>query len=117
MLRGWRSRIRRVVYDVNVETGAWTLQQAADWRAQTAPGKTPVSPEILRAINWPAQLICYFAGKEQILALTPDYRARLGAAYSERRFNDELLALGSVPYVFARAKMLGEPVPDFDLPS
>jgi uncharacterized protein (DUF885 family) len=113
---GWRSRIRRVVYDV-IETGAWTLQRAADWRAQTARGKTPVSPEILRAINWPAQLICYFAGKEQILALKRDYRARLGGAYSERRFNDELLALGSVPYVFARAKMLGEPVPDFDDPS
>jgi Bacterial protein of unknown function (DUF885) len=117
MLKGWRSRIRRVVYDVDMETGTWTLQQAADWRAQTAPGKTPVSPEILRAINWPAQLICYFAGKEQILALKRDYRARLGAAYSERRFNDELLALGSVPYVFARAKMLDEPVPDFDVPS
>jgi uncharacterized protein (DUF885 family) len=33
--------------------------------------------------------------------------------FSERRFHDELLALGSVPYVFARAKMSGEPVPDF----
>ena len=39
--------------------------------------------------------------------------ARLGADYSKRRFHDELLALGSVPYVFARAEMLGEPVPDF----
>jgi hypothetical protein len=113
MLRGWRSRIRRVVYDVNIETGAWTLQQGADWRAATAPGKSALSPEILRAINWPTQLICYFAGKEQILSLKDDARARWGAGYSERRFNDELLALGSVPYVFARAKLLGEPVPDF----
>jgi len=117
VLESWRARIRRVIYDVNMETGAWTLQQAADWSRQTAPGKTPVSPEILRAINWPAQLICYFAGKEQILALKRDVKAKWGAAYSERRFNDELLALGSVPYVFARAKMLGEPVPDFDLPT
>lgn len=117
VLRSWRSRIRRVVYDVNMETGAWTLQQAADWRAAKPAGTTPLSPEILRAINWPAQLICYFAGKEQILALKRDAKARWGAAYSERRFNDELLALGSVPYVFARAKLLGEPVPDFDSPS
>ena len=117
VLRSWRSRIRRVVYDVNMETGAWTLQQAADWRAVKPAGTTPLSPEILRAINWPAQLICYFAGKEQILALKRDAKARWGAAYSERRFNDELLALGSVPYVFARAKLLGEPVPDFDSPS
>ena len=114
VLKSWRSRIRRVVYDVNMETGAWTLQQGADWRAQTAPGKTPLSPEILRAVNWPAQLICYFAGKEQILALKRDAKAKWGAGYTERRFNDELLALGSVPLVFARAKLLGEPVPDFD---
>ena len=117
VLRSWRSRIRRVVYDVNMETGAWTLQQGADWRAGSAPGKTAVSPEILRAINWPTQLICYFAGKEQILALKRDAKLQWGAGYSERRFNDELLALGSVPYVFARAKLLGEPVPDFDAPS
>ena len=117
VLRSWRGRIRRVVYDVNMETGAWTLQQGADWRAQTPAGKTPLSPEILRAVNWPAQLICYFAGKEQILALKRDAKAKWGAAYSERRFNDELLALGSVPYVFARAKLLGEPVPDFDAAS
>lgn len=67
-------------------------------------------------MNWPAQLSAYFAGKEQILDLKRAYRAKLGNAYSERRFNDELLALGSVPYVFARAKLLGEPVPDFALP-
>ena len=102
-----------MVYDVNVESGAWTLQQGADWRAASAPGKTALSPEILRAVNWPTQLVCYFAGKEQILALKRDAKATWGAAYSERRFHDELLALGSVPFVFARAKLLGEAVPDF----
>jgi uncharacterized protein (DUF885 family) len=113
-LDSWRFRVRRVFYDVNVETGKWTLQQAADYRARTAAGKTTPDAEVLRSINWPAQLICYFAGKQQILALKADYRRKLGAAYSERRFNDELLALGSVPYVFARARMLGEPVPGFE---
>jgi uncharacterized protein (DUF885 family) len=112
-LRSWRFRIRRVVYDVKIETGEWTLQQAADWKRETGPGQAVVDPDVRRAVNWPAQLICYFAGKEQILALKADYRRKLGADYSERRFHDELLALGSVPYVFARAKMLGEPVPGF----
>jgi len=112
-LRSWRFRIRRVIYDVNIETGVWDLQQAGDWKSQAAPGQGRVDPDIKRAINWPAQLIGYFCGKEQILALKEDYRKKMGADYSERRFNDELLALGSVPFVFARAKMLGEPVPDF----
>ena len=112
-LRSWRFRIRRVIYDVKIETGIWTLQQAADWKAHAEPGKAVIDPDVQRAVNWPAQLICYFAGKEQILALKRDYKKKLGAAFSERRFHDELLALGSVPYVFARAKMLGEPVPGF----
>ncbi len=112
-LRSWRFRIRRVIYDVNVETGRWSLQQAADWRSDAAPGQGKIDPDLLRSINWPTQLICYFAGREQIMALKSEFKKKLGAQYSERRFNDELLALGSVPYVFARAKMLGEPVPDF----
>jgi hypothetical protein len=113
MLRSWRFRIRRVVYDVKVATGQWSLQQAADWRAQAAPGQGRIDPEVQRSVNWPAQLVSYFSGKEQILQLKADYKARLGGAYSERRFHDELLALGSVPLVFARAKLLGEPVPGF----
>jgi hypothetical protein len=112
-LESWRLRIRRVVYDVNVETSVWSLQQAADWKHATRPGKGTIDPDVQRSINWPAQLIGYFSGREEILALKDAYKKKVGRAYSERTFNDELLALGSVPYVFARAKMLGEPVPDF----
>ncbi|HWH84434.1 MAG TPA: DUF885 family protein [Burkholderiaceae bacterium] len=112
-LRSWRFRMRRVVYDVNIETAVWTLQQAADWKSQSEPGQGVIDPDLKRAVNWPAQLICYFAGKEQILQLKADYRKKMGRRYSERRFHDELLALGSVPYVFARAKMLGEALPGF----
>lgn len=112
-LRSARFRMRRVVYDVNIETGVWDLQRAADWKANTAPGMGKRDADLLRSINWPTQLICYFSGKEQILALKADYKRKLGSAYTERGFNDALLAMGSVPYVFARAKMLGEPVPGF----
>lgn len=101
-------------YDVNVESGRWTLQQAADFQQNAASGKATIDDDVLRAINWPAQLICYFAGKEQILQLKAAYKAKMGKRYSERAFNDALLSLGSVPYVFARAKLLGEPVPAFD---
>jgi uncharacterized protein (DUF885 family) len=38
----------------------------------------------------------------------------MGAAFTDRDFHDKLLAVGSVPFVFARAKLLGEPVPDLD---
>ena len=107
--------MRRVIWDVNVESGYWTLQDAGDFKFETGvPGAGRVDEDILRTINWPTQLICYFAGKMQILQLRTDYKKKMGSAYSDRDFHDKFLAVGSVPIVFARAKLLGEPVPDLD---
>jgi hypothetical protein len=111
-LASWRSRIRRVIYDVNIERGDWTLQQAADYKRNASPGTGVVDEDILRSINWPAQLIGYFAGKAQLMDLRRACQAKLGAAYSERAFNDAVLAEGSIPVVLIRAKLLGEPIPE-----
>lgn len=110
-LGSWRSRIRRVVYDVNIERGDWTLQQAADYKRNTEPGKGKVDEDIMRSINWPTQLIGYFTGKMQLMDLRREYRARLGAAYTDRKFNDAVLAEGSIPVALIRARLLGQAVP------
>ncbi len=111
-LRSWRGRIRRVFYDVHVECGDWTLQEAADFRSQARRGMGAVDEDILRAVNWPGQLVSYFAGKMQILELKAAYREKLGTQYTERKFNDALLAEGSIPVALIRCKLLGEPVPE-----
>lgn len=111
-LNSWRSRIRRVFYDVHVECGDWSLQDAADFKRQARRGAGAVDPDILRTINWPAQLISYFAGKMQILELKAAYQKKLGSEFTERRFNDALLAEGSIPVALIRAKLLGESVPE-----
>ncbi|MDE2511397.1 MAG: DUF885 family protein, partial [Elusimicrobia bacterium] len=114
-LDSWRFRVRRVIYDVNLESGFWSLQQAADFKHSVAePGQGAVDEDVLRAVNWPAQLICYFSGKMQIVKLREDYKKKMGAAYTDRDFHDRFLAVGSVPIVFARAKLLEEPVPGLD---
>jgi hypothetical protein len=110
-LASWRGRIRRVFYDVHVECGDWTLQEAADFKRQARRGTGALDEDVLRSINWPAQLIGYFAGKMQILELKDAYRRKLGPEYTERKFNDALLAEGSIPIALIRAKLLGEPVP------
>jgi hypothetical protein len=110
-LASWRARIRRVVYDVNIERGDWTLQQAADYKRDTAPGKGRIDEDIMRSIHWPAQLIAYFTGKMQLMDLRRAYREKLGASYSDRAFNDAVLAEGSIPVALIRAKLLGEAVP------
>ena len=114
ILRAYRHRIRRVVFDVKIETGEWTLQQGADFKFDAAPGEGEVDEDILRSIQWPAQLICYYAGKKQILALHEEYRQKLGAAYDEREFHDRFLAEGSIPIALIRAAMLDEKVPPLE---
>lgn len=109
VLRSYRGRVRRVFYDVNVESGRWTLEEAAAWKY--GAGEPRVDPDILRAIQWPAQLVGYFSGKAQIVALREEVRRREGAAWDERAFHDALLAEGLVPLALVRAKMLGEPIP------
>lgn len=110
-LGSWRGRIRRVVYDVRIERGEWTLQQGADWKRNAEPGKARVDEDVMRSIHWPAQLIAYFTGKMQLLELREEFRAKRGAADGDRAFHDAVLAEGSIPVALIRAKLLGEPVP------
>lgn len=109
MLRSYRARIRRVVYDVKVETEVWDLHEAAAWRAGREG--VDVDRDVLRAIQWPTQLIGYFAGKHQIMLLREKVRAAQGEAYSEKAFNDAILGAGLVPLSLVEAKLLGEPIP------
>ena len=109
MLRSYRARIRRVVYDVKVETEVWDLQQAAEWRA--GQEGVEIDRDVLRAIQWPTQLIGYFAGKHQIMLLREKVRAAQGEAYSEKAFHDAVLGAGLVPLTLVEAKLLGEPIP------
>ncbi|GDX82879.1 hypothetical protein LBMAG42_46900 [Deltaproteobacteria bacterium] len=113
VLGGYRARVARVLYDVNIESGTWTLQAAADFKYGTAAGLGTVDEDLLRSINWPTQLVCYFSGKHQILDMKAAAKAKLGAAFDERAFHDTLLQAGSIPLALTRAKILGEPVPDF----
>ncbi|MBI3297322.1 MAG: DUF885 family protein [Elusimicrobia bacterium] len=113
-LESWRFRVRRVFYDVNVESGDWSLQNGADFKDLARRGQGQVVEDILRTINWPAQLIGYFTGKMQLVELREEYKKKVGAAYSDRAFHDAVLAEGSIPVALIRAKLLGEPVPSID---
>ncbi len=111
ILRSYRFRAARVVYDVNIETGVWDLQTGADFQQRVAKGKGKVNEDVLRSIQWPTQLSWYFTGKMQIVALKAEYKRKRGAAYSDREFHDAFLAEGSIPIALIRCKLLGEPVP------
>ena len=114
-LRSYRHRIARVIFDAKIERGEWDLQRAADFKDRAAKGKGEIDEDLLRSIHWPTQLVCYFAGKLEIVRLRDEMKKRQGAKFDERTFHDALLAEGSVPVALIRAKMLGEPMPDIPL--
>jgi len=108
MLRSYRYRIRRVIYDVKVETEVWSLQQAADFK--DGPG-AEVGPEILRTVQWPTQLIGYFHGKKQIVDLRAEMQQAQGARYTHKAFHDAVVGAGLIPVSLVRAELLDLPVP------
>lgn len=112
LLRSYRHRIARVIFDSNIERGAWDLQRGADFKSGAAAGQGKIDDDVLRAIQWPTQLVHYFAGKRAIVRLRDEVKQRRGARWDERAFHDALLAEGSIPIALVRAKMLGEPIPE-----
>jgi uncharacterized protein (DUF885 family) len=52
--------------------------------------------------------VLYSAGKLMIMKLREDYKAKVGADYSLKKFHDALLANGTVPLGLQRELLLGE---------
>ena len=52
--------------------------------------------------------VLYTAGKLMIQKMRDDYKAKMGAGFSLRRFHDELLGNGTVPLWLHRSLLLGE---------
>jgi len=68
----------------------------------------PARQEAMRGTYDPGYLY-YTLGKLQILKLRRDWQAQEGAAYSLRRFHDEMLRHGMPPLRLLREKMLKDP--------
>ena len=101
-------RAARYVVGIRMHTRGMTLTQAIDffqkkgcsrrrwrrWRPSAAPRIRPTS--ITRY------------GKLEILKLRDDYKKKLGADYSLRRFHDAFLAEGAIPLPLVRRVLLEE---------
>jgi uncharacterized protein (DUF885 family) len=53
------------------------------------------------------QLLSYFTGFEEHMALREEARQRWGKDFTPRRYNDEVLSDGSPPVKYVRALMFG----------
>jgi hypothetical protein len=104
-----RLRALRVEADVKLALGLFTLQQAADYLAETVPmdSGTALEEAALFASS-PGQAISYQIGKLQITQLLADARRSQGDKFSLLKFNDFVWTNGNVPIALQRWEMLGD---------
>ena len=94
-------RAGRLVVDSGLHHLRWTREQAIAWfDANIAGNHADNIKEIERYIVGPAQATAYETGKLKMMALRDRAKARLGASYDLRRFNDALLGEGPLPLAF-----------------
>jgi uncharacterized protein (DUF885 family) len=91
-----------------MHTRDMTLQQAIDFfQKEGLQSKAVAEMEAKRGTEDPIYLY-YTLGKLDILKLRDDYKRKLGAQYSLRKFHDAFLAEGPIPLALMRKVLLGE---------
>ena len=104
-LRLWRNA--RVIYDVGMQTGRMTREQAiALMTDKVGFLRWAAESEVDSALARPGYFIGYYMGMSEILKMREEYRARRGAAFTLKEFHDRLLKIGSMPPALVREVLL-----------
>lgn len=91
-------RAARMVVDAGIHMKGWSREQARAYMgARTFLTPQTLDGEIDRYISWPGQAPSYMIGRNEILRLRAQARARFGERFDIRRFHDRVLENGTVP--------------------
>lgn len=102
-----RLRAARVIADVRLHTGEWTIEKAAGFLEQWAPMDAETALEEARFFAaTPGQAIAYQIGKWQIVRFLADARRVQGEKFSLREFHNRLWREGNVPIALQRWELL-----------
>ena len=97
----WRAC--RIILDVQLHRGQISISEAVDFLVEKTGFERPnAAAEVNRYTYTPTYQLSYLLGRVLLLRLRADEQARLGDAFSLRRFHDALLAAGSIPVSFQR---------------
>ena len=103
-----RLRALRVIADVKVALGTFTLEQAADFLRSSVPMSAEDAwAEAVQMSEWPGQKISYQTGKLQIVQMMEEARLKQGQQFSVRKFHDYVWLNGNVPIALQRWEYLG----------
>ena len=103
----WRAC--RIILDIRLHRGEIGVDAAIDFLVEQTGFERPnAAAEVNRYTSTPTYQLSYLLGRQLILRLRADEQARLGDAFSLRRFHDGLLWSGSLPVSFHRRLLAGE---------
>ena len=104
-LRLWRNA--RVIYDVGLQTGRMTREEAiALMTDRVGFLRWAAEDEVDSAIARPGYFIGYFMGLSEILKMRDDYHRARGSAFTLKDFHDRLLQIGSMPPALMREVLM-----------
>ena len=104
-----RVRGARVIVDIKLASGQWTLAQAAKFFEEQA-GFTKSASEAAVAgyALRPGYVIAYTVGRLQLETLLGEYQHRMGDKGSLHDFHDRLLSYGSTPFSVVGPELLAD---------
>ncbi|MHB8283659.1 MAG: DUF885 domain-containing protein [Caulobacteraceae bacterium] len=109
-----KMRLRSVtntLLDIGIHTEGMSREQAMELMTKTAfQQEREAAGKWVRANLGSTQLLSYFTGYDEHMALREEAKQRWGAAYSLRRYDDAVLAHGSPPIRFVRELMFDLPI-------
>ncbi|WP_187264957.1 DUF885 family protein [Homoserinibacter sp. GY 40078] len=104
-----RLRALRVIADVNLATGVFTLEQAVDHFVRRVPmDHRTAAEESAMYLATPGLAMSYHVGKQQLLALVSDAIVERGDDFSFRELHDAVFRNGNVPFALLRWELLGD---------
>jgi len=97
-LQSMNFRAARLVADTGLHHLGWSMERAMAWfMATTGFTASQARSELNRYCVWPGQALGYKTGHNEINRLRDAARARLGARYDARGFNDLVVQAGGMP--------------------
>lgn len=104
-----RLRSLRVVVDVNLATGIFTLGEGVQFFVDKVPmDRETALDETAMYVATPGLAMSYHVGKQQVLRLLTDAAIAGGDAFSLRDFHDFVWRNGNVPFSLQRWELLGD---------
>jgi uncharacterized protein (DUF885 family) len=109
-----KMRLRSVtnsLLDIGIQTEGMTREQAMQLMTHTAfQQEREAAGKWIRANLSQTQLLSYFTGYAEHMALREEAMKRQGAAFNLKSYNDAVLAHGSPPAKYVRELMFGLPI-------